>query len=197
MTFFVAAFSMLAKLVQVDGRISEEEIASIERFMREDLRLSPASRRVAIDIFNTAKTSPHAFDDFAFQFYGAFQQRPEILEFMIDILMRVAMADRDFSAGEEALIQRAAQIFHLSEPGYQNLRSRHVQTDDRFYRALGVTAEASDDEIKHRYRALVKEFHPDRIASKGLPEEFTDFAEKKFREIQEAYEAIKKERGIA
>jgi DnaJ like chaperone protein len=197
MTFFVAAFSMLAKLVQADGRVTEDEIATIERFMQDDLRLSPSSRQVAIDIFNTAKTSPHAFDDFAIQFYGAFQHRPEILEFMIDILMRVALADRDFSAAEEALIRRAAQIFRLPEPDYHNLKSRHVPADDRFYRILGVTADAPEKEIKRQYRSLVKEFHPDRIASKGLPEEFTDFAEKKFREIQEAYEAIKKERGFA
>lgn len=196
MTFFVAAFSMLAKLVQADGRVTEDEIATIERFMQEDLRLSPSSRRVAIDIFNTAKTSPHAFEDFARQFYGAFQHRPEILEFMVDILMRVALADRDFSAAEETLIRRAAQIFGLPEPGYQNLKSRHAKTDDRFYRILGVTADASDSEIKARYRSLVKEFHPDRIAAKGLPDEFTEFAETKFREIQEAYEAIKKERGM-
>ena len=163
MTFFVAAFSMLAKLVQADGRITEDEIATIERFMQEDLRLSPSSRRVAIDIFNTAKTSPHAFDDFAGQFYSAFQNRPEILEFMVDILMRVALADRDFSAAEETLIRRAAQIFGLPEPGYQNLKSRHAQTDDRFYRILGVTADASEAEIKARYRSLVKEFHPDRL----------------------------------
>jgi DnaJ like chaperone protein len=187
---------MLAKLVQADGRVTEDEIATIERFMQEDLRLSPASRRVAIDIFNTAKTSPHAFEDFASQFYSAFPYRPEILEFMVDILMRVALADRDFSAAEETLIRRAAQIFGLPEPGYQNLKSRHAQTDDRFYRILGVTADASQDEIKARYRSLVKEFHPDRIAAKGLPDEFTEFAETKFREIQEAYEAIKKERGM-
>ena len=197
MTFFVAAFSMLAKLVQADGRVTDDEIATIERFMQEDLRLSPASRRVAIDIFNTAKTSPHTFDDFTVQFYGAFQQRPEILQFMMDILMRVALSDRDYNAAEEAMIRRAAQIFRLPEPGYQNLKSRHVAADDGFYQVLGVTAEASDDEIKGRYRSLVKEFHPDRIASKGLPDEFTEFAENKFREIQEAYEAIKEKRGIA
>ena len=197
MTFFVAAFSMLAKLVQADGRVTEDEIATIERFMQDDLRLSPASRRVAIDIFNTAKTSPHAFDDFATQFYGAFQQRPEILAFMLDILMRVARADRDFSPAEETLIRRAAQIFRLPEPGFHRQASQPAQAADRFYRILGVTADAPDEEIKRQYRSLVKEFHPDRIASKGLPEEFTDFAEKKFREIQEAYEAIKKERDIA
>jgi len=197
MTFFVAAFSMLAKLVQADGRVTEDEIAAIERFMQNDLRLSPSSRRVAIDIFNTAKTSPHTFDDFAVQFYNAFRQRPEILAFMLDILRRVALADRDFSAAEIELIRRAARIFGLPEPDDEPLRSRPDQADGQHYRILGVEPEASEDEIKGRYRTLVKEFHPDRIASKGLPEEFTDFAENKFREIQEAYEAIKKDRGIS
>lgn len=195
MTFFVAAFSMLAKLVQADGRVTRDEIATIERFMEQDLRLSPASRRVAIDIFNAAKTSPHSFDDFAAQFHEAFRHRPEILQFMVDILMRVALADRDFSIAEEDLVRRAARLFGVAEPGYQNLKSRHVPVDERSYKILGVASDASDEEIKGRYRALVKEFHPDRIAAKGLPDEFTEFAESKFREIQEAYEAVQKERG--
>ena len=109
MTFFVAAFSMLAKLVQADGRVTQDEIASIERFMRDDLRLSPPSRQVAINIFNTAKTSPHAFEDFALQFYQAFRNRPEILAFMLDILVRVALADHDFSTTEAELVRRAAR----------------------------------------------------------------------------------------
>ena len=197
MTFFVAAFSMLAKLVKADGRITENEIAAIERFMQDDLRLSPDSRRVAIDIFNTAQTSAHAFEDFARQFYEAFRYRPEILAFMLDILVRVAQADRDFSAAEETLIRRAAQIFGLPEPGYHSFKARTEPSDEHHFRVLGISPEASTDEIKSRYRTLVKEFHPDRIAAKGLPDEFTDFAESKFREIQEAYEAVKKKRGIS
>jgi DnaJ like chaperone protein len=42
----------------------------------------------------------------------------------------------------------------------------------------------------------VKEYHPDMIASKGLPEEFTKLAEDKFREIQEAYDRVRKERNV-
>jgi len=197
MTFFVAAFSMLAKLVQADGRVTQDEIATIERFMRDDLRLSPASRQVAINIFNTAKTSPHAFDDFALQFQQAFRNRPEILAFMLDILVRVSLADQDFSAAEAELIRRAARIFGLPEPDVLRAGARPGQIQDQFYRTLGVSPDASDEEIKKHYRTLVKEFHPDRIAAKGLPDEFTDFAESKFREIQEAYEAVKKARGIS
>ena len=69
--------------------------------------------------------------------------------------------------------------------------------DDSAYSILGVGSDASNEEVKHRYRTLVKEFHPDRIAAKGLPEEFTRFAQDKFREIQSAYESIKRERNLS
>ena len=43
---------------------------------------------------------------------------------------------------------------------------------------------------------MVRDYHPDTIAAKGLPEEFVTFAHDKFREIQEAWKMVKKERGI-
>ena len=56
--------------------------------------------------------------------------------------------------------------------------------------------DASDAEIKKAYRKLILEFHLDTVASKGMADEFKDYATKRFREIQEAYEQISKERGI-
>ena len=67
----------------------------------------------------------------------------------------------------------------------------------RAYAILGITKDASVDEIKKAYRKLSIEFHPDSVASKGLPEEFTTFAAEKFRAIQEAYEKIKQDRNIS
>ena len=62
LTFFVAAFSMLAKLVRADGRIEKEEIETIERFMVEDLNLDPESRAYARNIFQTALHSHETFE---------------------------------------------------------------------------------------------------------------------------------------
>jgi DnaJ like chaperone protein len=61
---------------------------------------------------------------------------------------------------------------------------------------LNCTPESSKDEIKSNYKKLVKDYHPDVIISKGLPEEFIEFAEKRFREIQESYEKIRQERNF-
>jgi DnaJ like chaperone protein len=195
-TFFVATFSMLAKLAKADGRISKDEVDSINRFMLDDLNLNPQSRMVAMNIFNAAVNSRESFEDFAAQFYGQFHGQPQILELLIDILLRVSVADGDMSVSEEKLILSAVRIFNFSDPAYQTLKSRYVQAFEKYYAILQSTKQDSDDHIKKQYRKLAKEYHPDKIISKGLPEEFNQLAHDKFREIQEAYEIIKKERGI-
>jgi DnaJ like chaperone protein len=196
MTFFVAAFSMLAKLVKVDGRVAREEVASIEQFMIHDLHLDAQSRMVAMNIFHTALESPGSFEDFATQFYGQFQMQPQLLEVMIDILLRVSVADGTLNPAEEALILKAVKTFRFSDTQYRTIKSKYVRDIDKHYATLGTDRNATDEQIKKQYRKLVHEYHPDKIASKGLPEEFTRFAENKFREIQEAYDSIKKERHL-
>lgn len=58
------------------------------------------------------------------------------------------------------------------------------------YQVLGVSRNASNDEIKRAYRELIRKYHPDSYADNPL----ADLAEEKFKEIQEAYDAIMKER---
>ena len=195
-TFFVAVFSMLAKLSRADGQITRDEIDTINRFMLQDLNLDPQSRMVAMNIFNAAVESPNSFEDFATQFFSHFQDQPQLLEMMVDILLRVSIADGTINTVEERLILSAVRIFNFSDTYYQSLKQKYVRPNDRYYAVLGVTKSDSDDKIKSRYRKLVMEYHPDKIVSKGLPEEFTRFAEEKFRDIQQAYDEIKKERGI-
>lgn len=196
MTFFVATFSMLAKLAKVDGHISPEEIQTIEDFMARDLNLNPESRRFAAQVFETAIESPMSFQDFAGQFYQHFQQQPQLLDLMIDVLFRLSVADGHLSTSEESLIRSAAAIFNFGERKYNELKSRYAPDSERYYAILETDSRATNEEIKKQYRKLVKEYHPDKIAAKGLPEEFTKFANDKFREIQEAYDAVKQERGI-
>ncbi len=196
LTFFVAAFSMLAKIAKADGRVSEKEIESIDSFMLNDLHLDSQSKQSAINIFRQAVNSPETFEDFAIQFYNTFSNQPRIIDLMMDILFRVSAADGGITPEEDHLLLSAARIFHYSPSDYTRLKSIYVRESNRFYSVLQCDETASNDEIKKQYRKLVSEYHPDKIASKGLPEEFIKFAGDKFREIQEAYNHIKKERKI-
>lgn len=59
------------------------------------------------------------------------------------------------------------------------------------YKVLGVSNDATDDEIKKAYRALAKKYHPDNYAGSDL----SDLAEEKMKEINEAYDEIQKMRA--
>ena len=196
MTFFVASFSMLAKLIKSDGHVTEPEIQSVRQFMVDDLHLNAQSRLAAEHIFRAAMDSSESFENFALQFYQHFNHQPQLLELMMDILFRVALADGALHDVEERLIKSAAGIFKFDSAAYLKIKSRYAPDSDKYYAILGCSNSDSDDKIKSQYRKLVRDYHPDTIASKGLPEEFVTFANDKFREIQEAYEMVKKERGL-
>ncbi len=196
LTFFVAAFSMMAKLAKADGRVCENEIETIERFMTEDLQLNHDSRTVAIDIFREAIDSEEIFESFARQFHEQFASQYGLLEIMLDVLIRVSLADGDFSEQEEMLILEAVKIFRIRTEDYLKMKSKYISRSDTYHAVLGCDRSDTDEFVKKQYRKLVVEYHPDKIASKGMPVEFEKFAESKFREIQEAYEMVCRERGI-
>ena len=195
-TFFVATFSMLAKVAKADGQVSRPEMDAVRQFMTYDLNLSPESQHLALNIFHTALESGESFESFASQFYGQFHVQPQMLELMMDILLRVSASDGTINPNEERMIQSAAAIFGFNNVQYTAMRSRYAQDVNKYYAVLGCTPADSDDQVKKQHRKLVSEYHPDKIMSKGLPDEFIKFANDKFKEIQEAYEYIKKERGI-
>ena len=196
MAFFVACFSMLGKLAMADGRISDHEKQTVERFMDQELSLTPPNQQIAVRIFSQAAGSEENFEAFASQFYHYFHTQPELLDLMLDILLRVSLADGVLSQEEETLIRLAARTFNYSEAAYSNLKERYVQDTKKYYAVLNISSNASDEEVKKQYRQLATQYHPDKIAAKGLPEEFTTFANEKFREIQDAYEQIKAERQM-
>ncbi|MGM0642902.1 MAG: co-chaperone DjlA [Thermodesulfobacteriota bacterium] len=196
LTFFVAAFSMLAKIAKADGRVTENEIASVKDFMKNELNLDPETMKTAQNIFKEAINSSEHFDSFARQFYDVFRHQPRIIELMMDLLLRVSTADGSISEQEEKLLFSAAGIFNISDDEFSRLKSRYVKDVNKYYAVLKVNENASDEEVKKAYRKLVSEYHPDKIEAKGLPEEFVKFANDKFKEIQEAYEKIQKERGL-
>lgn len=197
MTFFVASFSMLAKLIRADGQVRAAELESVRRFMAEDLKLNPQSRQAAEHIFQAAMEAPETFEEFAAQFYGRFHDQPQLLELMMDILFRVALSDGAINSVEERLIRAAAGLFRFSDAAFDQFKARYAPDSEKYYRRLGCSKTDSDDTIKKQYRKLVLDYHPDTIAAKGLPEEFVAFAHDKFREIQEAWDMVKKERGIS
>ena len=199
MMFFVGAFSMLARIASVDGSVTANERKKVQEFIRTDLRLGSREEEIAWKVFDAALIGEGTFEQFASQFYQNFAHAPNILQLMVDIFYRVAAADGRVSSSEEALIRRAALVFRLPTSFVDALSRNYggfASAGERSYAILGLTKEATNEEVKRSYRKMSIEFHPDTLAAKGLGEEFLTHATAKFREIQDAYDSIKQERGM-
>ena len=64
------------------------------------------------------------------------------------------------------------------------------------YAMLEIDRTSSDSEVKKAYRRMLSRHHPDKLASKGLPEEMMQIAAEKTHQIKQAYEMIKQSRGM-
>jgi DnaJ like chaperone protein len=96
---------------------------------------------------------------------------------------------------EEIVDELGLEIDDIEEYIAKNFYQQQTQQNDKkedYYEVLGVGRNVSCNELKKKYRELVKKYHPDKISSKGLDEEFVKFAEEKFKKVTEAYEFLTK-----
>jgi len=193
--YFISLFSILGKLSKIDGVVSREEIAAADRFI-QGLPMPDSEKMFARQVFNEAKNSRYTIEDFAVQLYQTVGPQPAVLLSFLELLFQIAAADGKFHPAEETALRQIKGIFNVSDRQYEDIKARYFKDVNKYYKALNCTPESSNAEIKASYKKLVKEFHPDVIISKGLPEEFVDFASKRFQEIHESYEKIRQERNF-
>ncbi|ADO76201.1 TerB family tellurite resistance protein [Halanaerobium praevalens] len=195
--FFTSIFSMLAKFAQADGTVNRAEVKTIDNFIKNELKLRGEARQLAIKVFDEAKRKNNSFEEYAQQFYNNFKNEQTLVLGMFDLLFRIAAADNDFHHKEKEYIKKAQRIFGLNESQYQSIRSQYFESADldNYYKILECSPQADFKEVKRQYRKKAKEFHPDNVIGKGLPEEFVDFAEQEFKKINDAYEKIKAEKN--
>ena len=193
--YFISLFSILGKLSKIDGVVTNDEIVVVQGFINS-LPMEEREKQFARQVFSEAKDSQYPIEDFATQLAQAIQNQPALLLSFFDLLFKIAAADGKLQSAEETALKSIQNIFRISDRQYDDIKAVYFQELDKHYKMLNCTPESSNEEIKSNYKKLVKDFHPDKIMSKGLPEEFINFAETRFREIQESYEKVQKERNF-
>ncbi len=194
--FFMATFACLGKLASADGHISDEEIKVLEKFIRKDLKLDKPSESMAKKIFFASASSHDSYESYAKQFYDTFKNDRNMIFMLMEIQLKIVMADNLYHEREKELIEKARKIFYITNAEFERLKSLYMKSENFDYDILQCKPSDSDDTIKKNYRRLLKEYHPDVLASKGLSQEFMEIARKKFDNIQNAYDNIRKKRGF-
>jgi DnaJ like chaperone protein len=124
-------------------------------------------------------------------------------------LIVMALADGHIHQAEESLLADIATRLGYDQATFRQLidmvlnqthfaggkPSTATALDDA-YKALGVTKENTDQEIKRAYRKLISQYHPDKLIGQGLPEDMIAMATEQAKEIQLAYDLLKQSRNI-
>ncbi|MBL8197861.1 MAG: co-chaperone DjlA [Chromatiales bacterium] len=208
--FFETTFHGLGALAKADGRVSEEELDSARTVMA-NLRLQPAAVRRAMDCFTLGKGADFPLQEHVARLRQACRSQPQLLQTFLEIQLDFLLDKPAISTGERMLLLQMARTLGVSTAGLTHLeaalRARRAfrqqrttttpqQTLGGAYRALDIEPDASDAEVKTAYRRLMNQYHPDKQAARGLPEDMLEDAKERTHEIRAAYDLIREHRGM-
>ncbi len=205
--FFKTVFNLLGHIAKADGHISEIEVKLTESYM-DKMGLTPEHKREAIRLFKEGASADFSLQDALNAYRNLSSRSPNLSQMLLVYLINLAMIDGALDAKETEILQQVAEGIGFSRHAFEQLL-RMVGAQNSFaqnqphranelalaYEALGVTAEASDADIKKAYRKLMSQYHPDKLMGQGLPEDMIKAATERSQEIQAAYDLIKKHRG--
>lgn len=205
LAFFTAAFGVMGQVAKADGHVSPDEIRLANRVM-DELGLDVEQRRAARAIFNEGKSSRFPLDDVLDQLREECGRATNVLRMFLEIQVQAAWADGGIDPEERRLLLHVAARLGFPEAAYLEIermigagaqaggRSAGPTLEDA-YETLGVSPDAPDAEVKRAYRRLMSRHHPDKLASKGLPEEMMRAATERTQQIKAAWDRVQAARA--
>ena len=202
--FFTATFSVMGHVAKADGRVSAIEIALVEQLMSHK-RLTPEQRKLAIRLFDQGKSDAFQLAPVLAQFKQECHARTTLVRAFMEVQVQAAYADGKLDPAESRVLQQIAdalgfspaaleQIINLIKGAGASQGGQQISLEEA-YKILGVSEDMTTDEIRKAYRRLLSQHHPDKLVSKGLPEEMIKLANEKTHEIRSAWKVIQKSRG--
>ena len=208
--FIDTTFAVMGALCKADGIVTRDEIQVAEQIFTR-LHLSPEQKEAAKAAFNRGKTPDFDLDAAVGRFAQSAPRGGILSQLFLQLQVLAVAADGHVHPAERAMLVRVARGLGLAERDVAQLEALlraasggpaaasaapPKQRLDDAYAALGVTPGASESEIRRAYRKMMSENHPDRIAAQGLPESMREIAEERAREINAAYDLIKRARRL-
>lgn len=191
-------FLLLGHLAKADGRVSESDIAFVERLMQR-LALSATQHDAAILAFERGRAGGFLLHDEVARFRTAARPSAEDLGEILRALIDFARKEGPMTPAERGVIELLAPAFDVDRPTLEALlaagKASPMLDLAACYRRLGVDARASDADVAKAYRRLVAQNHPDKLQGQGASSEALREGEATLRAVREAYERIQAARG--
>ena len=207
--FFNNTFKIMGYIAKSDGHVSESEIRAARQIMQQ-MGLNETLKSQAIQLFNIGKQPDFNLDAALNELRQVGMMQPALLQLFLEIQYQMAAADNGkLTAAKQATLQHICTKLGIQGFQYQQSNRRHYQQSHQrtrqsssafdlqeAYKLLEIESDASNDAVKKAYRRQMSQNHPDKLIAKGLPPEMIKVATQKTQRIKEAYEMIKKSRGL-
>jgi len=191
--FKMSLLVLMACIMKADGKIDKAELAVVKKFLVSNFGEQGALE--ALPILKNLLNQQINETEVASQI-GLHLNYSSKLE-LLNLLFNIAYADGDVVTSELSTIKRIADIFRIDRLDFESVKAPYMKTVDRdwAYKSLEIETTATNEDIKKAYRRMAMKYHPDKVNDLG--DDVKKSATEKFRSINEAYETLKKQRGIA
>ena len=205
--------SLLAKVAKSDGRVSELEARLITQVL-DDLsqKVSGVSgvREYLKEVYNSQKENVDNAYETARNYKRAFNLNYDTCVARLTFFLNLAYIDGEFNKSEQDIIRNIAYGFGIDKETLDEIifkfdsfygsrfgaDSDEMSQENDAFEVLGLSKNASLDEIKARYKELVRQYHPDILMGRGESKEVIECSTKKLQEINEAYGRLKEKFGV-
>lgn len=188
--FSASLLVLAAAVMKADERVMRSELDYVKQFLVRNFGQETAAEQILVlreilkqdinlyEVSNQIKT------------YMEYASRLQLLHFLFGI----SSADGQFHPKEIDTIETISGYLGISRNDYQSIRSMFIKETSSSYKILEISPNASDEEIKKAYRKMAVKYHPDKVSHLGG--DVQKAAKEKFQAVQDAYDRIKKERGV-
>ena len=205
--------SLLAKVAKSDGRVSELEARLITQVL-DDLsqKVSGVSgvREYLKEVYNSQKENVDNAYETARNYKRAFNLNYDTCVARLTFFLNLAYIDGEFNKSEQDIIRNIAYGFGIDKETLDEIIFKfdsfygsrfgadhdEISQENDAFEVLGLSKNASLDEVKACYKELVRQYHPDILMGRGESKEVIERSTKKLQEINEAYGRLKEKFGV-
>jgi len=188
--FSVSLLVLSAAVMKADGKQMKSELDYVRNFFVMQFGESKAAQDMLVLKDLLQKEIPLQQVCGQIKQFMPLPQRLQLLHYLFGI----AQADKIVDQREVAVISSIAAYLGISSADFNSLKAMYFRDVNSDYKILETEPGVSDEEVKKAYRKMALKYHPDKVSQLG--EEVQRAAKEKFQHVQQAYENIRKQRGI-
>ena len=189
-SFLVSLLVLSAAVIKADGKTLQSELNYVRNFVRQNFGDAAVQEAMQmLERFNRQEVNIYQVGP-QIAGYMNYSQRLQLFHYLVQL----AMADGEFAGSEKSVLEAIGGTIGLQNADITSIIAMFYKETNSAYTVLEISPSATDDEVRSAYRRMAMKNHPDKVATLGP--DIQKAAAEKFRKIQDAYEAIKAERGM-